>query len=78
VFAILSQGLCAMAMTLTSFRDLAHLHRHEVSHLHRAFGVAALIGVPGGRRPGLAAAAGLDFAYPLLPVSYILSSRRLW
>ena len=70
VFAILSQGLCAMAMTLTSFRDLLTYIGMSLT-IFTVLSVAALM-VFRRRRPGWQRLRAIDFAYPLLPVSYIL------
>jgi APA family basic amino acid/polyamine antiporter len=70
VVAILSQGLCAMVMTLTSFRDLLTYIGMSLT-LFTALSVAALI-VFRRTRPGWQRLRALDFAWPLIPVSYIV------
>jgi len=70
VIAILSQGLCAMLMTLTSFRDLLTYIGMSLT-IFTVLSVAALM-VFRRRRPGWQRLRAIDFAYPLLPVSYIL------
>jgi len=69
-FAILAQGLCAMLMTLTSFRDLLTYIGMSLT-IFTVLSVAALM-VFRRRRPGWQRLRPIDFAYPLLPVSYIL------
>jgi APA family basic amino acid/polyamine antiporter len=69
VVAILSQGLCAMVMTLTSFRDLLTYIGMSLT-LFTALSAAALI-VFRRTRPGWQRLRALDFAWPLIPVSYI-------
>ncbi len=70
VIAILSQGLCAMLMTLTSFRDLLTYIGMSLT-IFTVLSVASLM-VFRRRRPGWQRLRAIDFAYPLLPVSYIL------
>jgi len=70
VIAILSQGLCAMLMTLTSFRDLLTYIGMSLT-IFTVLSVAALM-VFRRKRPGWQRLRAIDFAYPLLPVSYIL------
>ena len=70
VFAILSQGLCAMVMTLTAFRDLL-LYIGMSLTLFTVLSVAALI-VFRRRQRGWQRLRALDFAFPLIPASYIL------
>ncbi len=70
VVAILSQGLCAMVMTLTSFRDLLTYIGMSLT-LFTALSAAALIKFR-RTRPGWQRLRALDFAWPLIPVSYIL------
>jgi APA family basic amino acid/polyamine antiporter len=74
VFAILSQGLCAMLMTLTAFRDLLMYIGMSLT-LFTVLSVAALIVF---RRRARMSSTGwqrlraVDFAFPLIPASYIL------
>ena len=70
VVAILSQGLCAMVMTLTSFRDLLTYIGMSLT-LFTALSAAALI-VFRRTRPGWQRLRAVDFAWPLIPVSYIV------
>jgi APA family basic amino acid/polyamine antiporter len=70
VFAILSQCLCAMLMTLTSFRDLLTYIGMSLT-IFTVLSVASLM-VFRRTRPGWQRLRAIDFAYPLLPVSYIL------
>jgi APA family basic amino acid/polyamine antiporter len=70
VVAILSQGLCAMVMTLTSFRDLLTYIGMSLT-LFTALSAAALIKFRRAR-PGWQRLRALDFAWPLIPVSYIV------
>ncbi|MGA3097838.1 MAG: amino acid permease [Bryobacteraceae bacterium] len=70
VVAILSQGLCAMVMTLTSFRDLLTYIGMSLT-LFTALSAAALIKFR-RTRPGWQRLRALDFAWPLIPVSYIV------
>jgi len=69
VVAILSQGLCAMVMTLTSFRDLLTYIGMSLT-LFTALSAAALIKFR-RTRPGWQRLRALNFAWPLIPVSYI-------
>jgi APA family basic amino acid/polyamine antiporter len=62
--------VCAMAMTLTSFRDLLTYIGMSLT-IFTVLSVAALM-VFRRRRPGWQRLRAIDFAYPLLPVSYIL------
>jgi APA family basic amino acid/polyamine antiporter len=70
VIAILSQGLCAMVMTLTSFINLLTYIGMSLT-IFTVLSVASLM-VFRRRRPGWQCLRAIDFAYPLLPVSYIL------
>jgi APA family basic amino acid/polyamine antiporter len=70
VVAILSQGLCAMVMTLTSFRDLLTYIGMSLT-LFTALSAAALIKFR-RTRPAWQRLRALDFAWPLIPVSYIV------
>ena len=70
VVAIVSQGLCAMLMTLTPFRDLLTYIGMSLT-LFTVLSVAALI-VFRLRRPGWQRLRAVDFAFPLIPASYIL------
>jgi APA family basic amino acid/polyamine antiporter len=70
VVAILSQGLCAMVMTLTSFRDLLTYIGMSLT-LFTALSAAALIKFR-RTRPGWQRLRAVDFAWPLIPVSYIV------
>jgi len=70
VIAILSQGLCAMLMTLTPFRDLLTYIGMSLT-LFTVLSVAALF-VFRHKRPGWQKLRAVDFAFPLIPASYIL------
>ncbi len=70
VIAILSQGMCAMAMTLTPFRELVTYIGMSLT-LFTALSVASLL-VFRKRRAGWQKLRAVSFAYPLIPVSYIL------
>ena len=70
VIAVLSQGLCAMVMTLTSFRLLLTYIGMSLT-IFTVLSVASLM-VFRRSRPGWQRMRAIDFAYPLLPVSYIL------
>jgi APA family basic amino acid/polyamine antiporter len=70
VFAILSQGLCAMAMTLTPFRELV-LYIGMSLTLFTVLAVASVF-VFRRRQPGWQRLRAMDFAFPLIPASYIL------
>ena len=70
VVAILSQGACAMVMTLTSFRDLLTYIGMSLT-LFTALSAAALIKFR-RTRPGWQRLRAIDFAWPLIPVSYIV------
>jgi APA family basic amino acid/polyamine antiporter len=70
VVAILSQGMCAMVMTLTPFRELVTYIGMSLT-LFTALSVASLL-VFRRRRAGWQKLRAVSFAYPLIPVSYIL------
>jgi len=70
VFAILSQGLCAMLMTLTPFRELV-LYIGMSLTLFTVLAVASVL-VFRRRQPGWQRLRAVDFAFPLIPASYIL------
>ncbi|HLK64855.1 MAG TPA: amino acid permease [Bryobacteraceae bacterium] len=70
VVAILSQGLCAMFMTLSQFRDLLTYIGMSLT----LFTVLSAVALFKFRltRPGWQRLRAVDFAYPLIPASYIL------
>ncbi len=70
VFAILSQGLCAMLMTLTPFRELV-LYIGMSLTLFTVLAVASIF-VFRRRQAGWQRLRAVDFAFPLIPASYIL------
>jgi len=70
VVAILSQGLCAMVMTVTPFPDLVIYIGMSLT-LFTVLSVVALL-VFRRKRAGWQRLRAVDFAYPLIPVSYIL------
>jgi len=70
VNAILSQGLCAMAMTLTPFPQLVSYIGFSLT-LFTVLSVASLFVFRRGR-PGWQRLRALQFAWPLIPASYIL------
>jgi basic amino acid/polyamine antiporter, APA family len=70
VNAILSQGLCAMVMTLTPFPDLVMYIGFSLT-LFTVLSVASVL-VFRRRNPGWQRLRVLDFAFPLIPVCYIL------
>jgi len=70
VVAILSQGLCAMLMTLTPFPDLI-LYIGMSLTLFTVLSVGSLF-VFRRRRPDWQRLRALDFAWPLIPAMYIL------
>ena len=70
VIAIVSQGLCAMLMTLTPFRDLLTYIGMSLT-LFTVLSVAALF-VFRRNRPGWQKLRAIDFAFPLIPAAYIL------
>jgi basic amino acid/polyamine antiporter, APA family len=67
--AILAQGLCAMLMTLTPFRELV-LYIGMSLTLFTVLSVASIF-VFRRRREGWQKLKALSFAWPLIPVSYI-------
>ena len=71
VVAILSQGLCAMLMTLTPFPELVDLHRHEPDAVHACSRWRRCC-IFRKRAPGWQRLRAVDFAYPLIPAAYIL------
>ena len=70
VVAVLSQGLCAMLMTLTPFPDLVIYIGMSLT-LFTVLSVGSLF-VFRRSRPGWQRLRALDFAWPLIPVLYIL------
>jgi APA family basic amino acid/polyamine antiporter len=70
VNAILSQGLCAMIMTLTPFPQLVSYIGFSLT-LFTVLSVASLFVFRSGR-PGWQRLRALQFAWPLIPASYIL------
>jgi basic amino acid/polyamine antiporter, APA family len=70
VNAILSQGLCAMIMTLTPFPQLVSYIGFSLT-LFTVLSVASLFVFRRGR-PGWQRLRALEFAWPLIPASYIL------
>ncbi len=70
VAAILSQGLCAMVMTLTPFRELLMYIGMSLT-LFTVLSVASLF-VFRRTRPGWQKLRAVDLAWPLIPASYIL------
>jgi APA family basic amino acid/polyamine antiporter len=70
VNAILSQGLCAMLMTLTPFPQLVSYIGFSLT-LFTVLSVASLFVFRRGR-PKWQRLRALDFAWPLIPASYIL------
>ena len=70
VVAILSQGLCAMVMTLTPFPDLVIYIGFSLT-LFTVLSVGSVF-VFRRRRPGWQRLRALDFAWPLIPALYIL------
>jgi|SRR5579871_2564647 len=69
VVAILSQGLCAMLMTLTPFRELVVYVSINLT-LFAVLSVSSLF-VFRRRRPGWQRLRAVDFAWPLIPAAYI-------
>ncbi|PWU09432.1 MAG: amino acid permease [Terriglobia bacterium] len=69
VVAILSQGLCAMLMTLTPFPDLL-LYIGMSLTLFTALSVGSVF-VFRSKRAGWQRLRALDFAWPLIPAAYI-------
>jgi APA family basic amino acid/polyamine antiporter len=70
VNAILSQGLCAMVMTVTPFPALVVYIGFSLT-LFTVLSVASIF-VFRRRRPGWQRLRALEFAWPLIPASYIL------
>ena len=70
VFAIISQGLFAMLMTLTPFPDLIIYIGFSLT-LFTVLSVGSVF-VFRSRRPGWQRLRALDFAWPLIPALYIL------
>ncbi len=70
VAAIVSQGLCAMALTITPFPGLMTYIGMSLT-LFTVLSVVALIKFRRGR-PGWQRLRAVDFGYPLIPVAYIL------
>jgi basic amino acid/polyamine antiporter, APA family len=69
VVAILAQGLCAMAMTLTPFPDLVVYIGMSLTFFTVMSAVALL--VFRRTRPGWQRLRAVDFAYPLIPLAYV-------
>src|SRR5271157_473336 len=70
VNAILSQGLCAMVMTLTPFPQLVYYIGFSLT-LFTVLSVASVFVFRRGR-PGWQRLRALQFAWPLIPAAYIL------
>jgi APA family basic amino acid/polyamine antiporter len=70
VFAILSQGACAMLMAFTPFPDLLVYIGMSLT-LFTVLSVSSLF-VFRRKRPGWQRLRAVDFAWPLIPASYIL------
>jgi APA family basic amino acid/polyamine antiporter len=70
VIAILSQGVCAMVMTLTPFRDLLTYIGLSLTFFS-VLAVASLF-VFRAKRPGWQRLRALQVGYPLIPALYIL------
>lgn len=70
IVAILSQGLCAMFMTLSQFRDLLTYIGMSLT-LFTVLSAVALFKFR-RTRPGWQRLRAVDFAYPLIPASYVL------
>jgi APA family basic amino acid/polyamine antiporter len=70
VIAIISQGLCAMLMTATPFPDLVIYIGMSLT-LFTVLSVASLF-VFRRTRPGWQRLRALQFAWPLIPASYIV------
>jgi APA family basic amino acid/polyamine antiporter len=70
IVAIVSQGLCAILMTATPFPDLVNYIAMSLT-LFTVLSVASLM-VFRRRQPGWQRLRAVDFAYPLIPVLYIL------
>jgi APA family basic amino acid/polyamine antiporter len=71
VIAILSQGLCAMVMTITPFTELV-LYIGMSLTIFSVLSVVSLL-IFRVRRPGWQRLRAVNFAYPLIPASYILT-----
>src|SRR5205807_74132 len=69
VLAIISQGACAIAMTLTPFPDLM-VYIGMTLTFFTVIAVASVFIFR--RRPGWTRLAGVSFCYPLVPLAYIL------
>jgi APA family basic amino acid/polyamine antiporter len=70
VFAILSQGACAMLMTLTPFPELVVYIGWSLT-LFTVLAVGSLW-VFRRNRPGWQRLRAVDFAYPLIPAAYVV------
>ncbi|HEX3878615.1 MAG TPA: amino acid permease [Bryobacteraceae bacterium] len=70
VIAILSQGLCAMLMTLTPFTELVVYIGMSLT-IFTVLSVAALF-IFRRNRAGWQRLRAVDFAYPLIPASYVI------
>ncbi len=71
VIAILSQGICAMLMTLTPFAELVTYIGMSLT-LFTVLSVASLL-IFRKQRTGWQRLRAVDFAYPLIPAAYILA-----
>jgi basic amino acid/polyamine antiporter, APA family len=69
IFAILAQGLCAMAMTLTPFPDLVVYIGMSLTFF-TVMSAASLFVFR--RRAGWQRLKAVDFAWPLIPLAYVL------
>jgi APA family basic amino acid/polyamine antiporter len=70
IVAILSQGICAMLLTFTPFPDLVNYIGMSLT-LFTVLSVASLL-VFRRRQAGWQRLRAVDFAFPLIPVLYIL------
>jgi APA family basic amino acid/polyamine antiporter len=70
IVAIIAQGACAMLMTATPFPDLVNYIGMSLT-LFTVLSVASLL-VFRRRQPGWQRLRAVDFAFPLIPASYIL------
>jgi APA family basic amino acid/polyamine antiporter len=70
VIAILSQGLCAMLMTMTPFTELVVYIGMSLT-IFTVLSIASLF-IFRTRRPGWQRLRAVDFAYPLIPASYVI------
>jgi len=70
IIAIVSQGVCAILMTATSFPDLVNYIGMSLT-LFTVLSVASLL-VFRRTQPGWQRLRAVDFAFPLIPVLYIL------